>query len=247
MTQSMLRMSTGTRLDDQSGPHGETPKSRLSFYLGNVLIGHFVAIGLLLLVPVIWDAIFHRQTKDTFRVDFVVDVSQLRGGGGAPHVNQSDPGRLRVVNLDKLRQKIEDKQRKEREKEEKAEKERLEKEKKEQELKDALAAKNIKVSTNIISRSFPTVNSSANQGKQLTPDEIATLIEQGARAGNYNAVPEGDALNFERDQGTTQQCVEPAQPRGSRRCRCRSDAQVRVQRQDRKRRAYEEDRDRIHG
>jgi hypothetical protein len=189
----MLRMSPGTRLDEQAGSHGETPKSRFSFYLGNVTIGHFVAIGILLLVPVVWHTMFHRKTKDSFRVDFVVDVSQLRGAGGTPRGGiQSDSDRLRVVNIDRLRRKIEEKQRKEREKAEKAEKERLEKE-----LKDAEAAKKIKVSSNTVTRTIPAGNTSTNQVRKYTDEEVRRMLAQGATAGDRNVVPEGDSLYYE--------------------------------------------------
>jgi hypothetical protein len=202
VTQSMLSMSPGTQLDEQAGSHGETPRSRFSFYLGNVTIGHFVAIGILLLIPVLWHTLFHRKPKESFRVDFVVDVSQLRGSGGAPRGGvQSDPGRLRVVNVDKLRAKIEEKQRKEREKAEKAEKERLEKEKKEQELKDALAAKNINTNSPTITREFPPVNRSANPGPKLTDEEISRRLAQGATAGDHTTRLEGDALNLAKIRG----------------------------------------------
>jgi hypothetical protein len=189
----MLRMSPGTQLDDRSGWHGETPKSRFSFYLGNVTIGHFVAIGILLLIPVLWHTMFHRKPKESFRVDFVVDVSQLRGSGGAPRGGiQSDPGRLKVVDLARVRRKAEEKQRKDREKAEKAEKERLEKE-----LRDAEAAKKIKVSTNIISKQYPPGNSSTNQVRKYTDEELRRMLAQGATAGDRNVVPEGDTLYYE--------------------------------------------------
>ena len=188
----ILRIGWENALDERPGGRGETRNSRFFFYLGNVTIGHFVALGLLILVPSCWHSFFHKKSRDTMPVIFMIDGSQLRSGSSGGGRTSQDGSNLKIPSLQKIRQKIEAKQQKEREKEEKLEKERLEKEKKEQEK-----AEKIKVSTNLVTLPPNVANNSTPNGKRLTTEEIARMLALSATVGDHNEIPEGDTLYYE--------------------------------------------------
>jgi hypothetical protein len=198
----MLRIGQDNdALDERPSRRVENRSSRFTFYLGSITIGHFVAVGLLILIPALWHGFFHKKSADTFPVEFVVDVSQFSAApvsaGGHTSQNNSDVN-IKIPSLNKIRHKIEEKQRKEREIEEKLEKERLDKEQKAQEKAEAEAAKTnkINVSTTQVTRPSNVPYNPTHNGPQLTPEQLREYLMQGAKAGDHTSIPEGDDRYF---------------------------------------------------